>query len=243
MDGDFTFGVLSEPSWARQSRGVQRPGSGVAPLGSHGSPFLRRDLSEEALRKPVEPLFGRLELAAMRQEGFEAGHAVGLAAAAGSQAAFRTASEVHALEIIAAAMKDGSQQAASVADEAATALAKALIAAMHAVMPNLIQRSALNEVGAMLAHVLPGLSREPTIRVEVPHEIADYIAATLASLVLEHRSKISVIGKDNMGPGEAGVHWGAGHARRQPALVWQAVMEVLDPALGHFESKDTDNGE
>jgi flagellar biosynthesis/type III secretory pathway protein FliH len=243
MDGDFTFNVLNGPSWGRQSRSTQLLGNSGVPLGSCVSPFLRRDLSEEALRKPVEPLFNHVELAAVRQEGFEAGHAAGLAAAASSQATFRTASEVHALGIISAAIKDGSQQAAFAADEAAAALAKALVAAMHAVMPSLIQRSAMNEVGAMLAHVLPGLSREPAIRVEVPHEIAGYIAATLASLAPEHRNKISVVGKDNMGPGEAGVHWGSGHARRQPTQVWQAVMEALHPALGHLESKDTDNGE
>ena len=34
----------------------------------------------------------------------------------------------------------------------------------------------------MLALVLPGLSREPAVRVEVPPEIADSIDATLASL-------------------------------------------------------------
>jgi flagellar biosynthesis/type III secretory pathway protein FliH len=243
MDGDFTFSVLSGPNWARPSRSAQRLGAGGVLLGSRASPFLQRDLSEEALRTPVEPLVSQVALAAMRQEGFEAGYAAGVAAAAGSQAAFRTASEVHALGIISVAIKDASQQVASVADEAAAALAKALVEAMNAVMPSLIQRSALNEAGAMLAHVLPGLSREPTIRVEVPHEIAGYIASTFASLASEHRNKISVIGKDDMGSGEVGVHWDSGHARRQPGQVWQAVMEALHPVLDHPEPKDTDNGE
>jgi flagellar biosynthesis/type III secretory pathway protein FliH len=243
MDGDFTFSGLSAPSWARPSRSAQRLGSGGAPLAGRTSPFLQRDLSEEALREPIEPLISHVELVAMRQQGFEAGYAAGLTAAAGSQAASRTASEIHTLGIISAAMKDAGLQVASAANEAAAALAKALVAAMDAVMPSLIQRSALNEVGAMLGYVLPGLSREPAIRIEIPHEIAGYIASTVASLALEQRNKISVIGKDNMGPGDVRVHWGSGHARRQPAQVWQAVMEALHPALDDLESKDTDNGE
>jgi flagellar biosynthesis/type III secretory pathway protein FliH len=240
MDGDFTSHTLDTLNWVRPSHRSRLPKGGSA---SHLSLFLQRDLSDEALSKPAEPLFRQAELAAIRQEGFDAGHAAGLAAAAGSQAAYRTAAEVHALGVISAAMEGGCQQAASVADTAAAALAKALIASMRAVMPDLIQRTALNETGAMLACVLPGLSREPTIRIEVPRDIALYIEATLAPLAPEQRDKIHVIGKDGMSSGDARVHWTSGHARRQPAQIWQTVMEALQPALSEPKSKDSNNGE
>jgi flagellar biosynthesis/type III secretory pathway protein FliH len=228
---DHVISAAFEPHWVRQT-GAMPPAARATP---RGSLFLRRDLSDEALRQPPEPLFTQADLAAVRQEGFDAGHAAGMAAAAASRAAARTASEIQALGTIAALMAGARKESARVADLAADALARTVIAAMDAVMPDLIRRSALNEVGAMLALVLPGLSREPAVRVEVPPEIADAIAATLASLPPEQRDTVTVTGLAPMRPGEARVHWAAGHARRQPAQVWESVMQALHPALGHPE--------
>jgi hypothetical protein len=217
------------------------------------SRFLQRDLSDEALREPAEPVFSRNELDSVRQEGFDAGHSAGMAAAAASRAAARTAAEIQALGIIAAAITDARRDAARVADLAADALARTVIAAMDAVMPELIRRSALNEVSAMLAHVLPALSREPAVRVEIGAEIAESIAASLASLPAELRDTIAVAGVDHMRIGDARIHWSAGHARRQPDEVWRSVMAALQPALAppdlahpelaHPEAKDRQNGE
>jgi len=244
MDGDFTSRARIEPNWIRSAGSRRSSDAGAPSLASGiGSMFLQRDLSEEALRTPAEPTFNQAELTATRQEGYDAGYAAGIADAAVSRAAYRTASEVHAIGLISAAMEEGCKQSASVADQAANALAKALIASMHAVIPDLIERSALNEVGAMLARVLPGLSREPAVRVEVSPDIADYVSETFGALAPEHRVKISVIGEKAMKPGEARVCWGAGHARRDPAGVWQAVMEALQPALADAVTKDSDNGE
>ena len=231
---DHVAPTTFEPHWVRHAGGMP-PDAHAVPRTPRGSRFLQRDLSDEALRQPPEPMFSQADLAAVRQEGFDAGHAAGMAAAAASRAAARTASEIQALGTIAALMADARKQSTRVADLAADALARTVIAAMDSVMPDLIRRSALSEVGAMLALVLPGLSREPAVRVEVPLEIADSIAATLASLPPEQRDNVTVAGMAPMRPGDARVHWAAGHARRQPAQVWEAVMRALHPALDHPE--------
>jgi flagellar biosynthesis/type III secretory pathway protein FliH len=251
-----------EPHWVPSGSTTRSPGR-ILPSAARASLFLQRDLNEEALRQPVEPVFSQAELAAVRQEGFDAGHAAGMAAAAASREAARTASEIQALATIAATLADARRTAARVADQAADALARTVLAAMDSVMPDLIRRSALNEVGAMLAHVLPGLSREPAVRIEVPADIAGSITASLASLAPELRDRITVDGVNRMRPGDAEVHWGAGHATRQPAEVWQAVMAALHaelstteitepktshPGLQHPErspsgAKDSNNGE
>jgi hypothetical protein len=236
---DHVVSAAFEPHWVRHA-GALPPAARAEPRTPRGSLFLRRDLSDEALRQPPEPLFTQADLAAVRQEGFDAGHAAGMAAAAASRAAARTASEIQALGTIAALMAGARKESARVADLAADALARTVIAAMDSVMPDLIRRSALTEVGAMLALVLPGLSREPAVRVEVPLEIADAIAASLASLPPEQRDIVTVTGMAPMRPGEARVHWAAGHARRQPARVWESVMQALHPALGHPESRHPD---
>src|ERR1700722_17459849 len=167
---DHVVSAAFEPHWVRHA-GAMPPAAGAESRTPRGSLFLRRDLSDEALRQPPEPLFTQADLAAVRQEGFDAGHAAGMAAAAAS----RAASEIQALGTIAALMAGARKESARVADLAADALARTVIAAMDSVMPDLIRRSALTEVGAMLALVLPGLSREPAVRVEVPLEIADAI--------------------------------------------------------------------
>jgi len=239
MDGDFTARAPIELNWVRPRFAVpaapglsQRPGS---------ASLFRRDFSDDALLKPVEPVFSRTDLLSERQAGFDAGYAAGLAAAATSDAASRTASETQALTLIATTMAQGCQQTVRVADRAAAALAKALIGSMRAVMPELIERSGLNEVGAMLDRVLPGLSREPAVRIDVPVALADYVAGTVSRLAAEQRGTITVTGIDTMTPGEVRIGWGAGHAKRQPDQVWQAVMDALQAAL--TDSKDPAHGE
>jgi hypothetical protein len=204
-----------------------------------GTRFLQRDLSPEALQRPPAPLFDRAELAASRLDGYAEGRAVALAEAASSHAQ----AVATALGLIATRLADSQARAALVADEAAGELTQALVAAMHAVMPDLIERAALRETGAMLAAVLPGLSREPTIRVEVPCDIAVGIAAAVATMLPEHRDRISVTCADGLPAGDARISWASGHALRQPAQVWRTVMDLLEPALAQPRLKDDDNGE
>jgi flagellar biosynthesis/type III secretory pathway protein FliH len=236
---DHVITAAFEPHWVRHAGGMT-PVARAEPRTPRGSLFLQRDLSDEALCQPPEPLFSEADLAAVRQEGLDAGHAAGMATAAASREAARTASEIQAMRTIAALMADARKESARVADLAADALARTVIAAMDSVMPDLIRRSDLAEVSAMLALVLPGLSREPAVRVEVPLEIADSIAAALASLPPEQRDTVTVVGMAPMRPGEARVHWAAGHARRQPAQVWESVMQALRPALGHPKPDDSE---
>jgi flagellar assembly protein FliH len=221
-----------ETRWVRPATGA-RPASGNTPPAARVSRFLQRDFIDAALREPAEPVFSESDLASARQEGFDAGHAAGMAAAAASRAAACAAAEIQALGIFSAAMADARREAARVTDLAADALARTLLAAMEAVMPDLIRRSALSEVGAMLARVLPGLPSEPAVRIEVPSEIADSISSWLASMPSEQRSNVTLIGQDTMRPGDARVSWAAGQARRQPAGVWHSVMEALQPVLTH----------
>ena len=231
-----------EQAWAPNGIATRKAGR-ATPRTVHSPLFLQRDLSDEALRKPAEPLFAGAQLAAAREEGFEAGRVAGLADAAASRASAKAAAEIHGLGIIAAAMGDACKEAARIADMAADALARTLIAAMNAVMPELIQRSAVQEVSAMLAHILPGLSREPALRIEVSPEIADDIARAVTSLAPELADKVSVVGMDTVKTGDARVRWALGHAKRQPDAVWQSIMEALSPALSPPEAKDCNNGE
>lgn len=221
------------------SRTVRRPNSEANPPERQVGAllFLRRDFSEQALRKPAEPQFGTSQMAESRREGFEAGLLAGFAKAEASI----SADQARAIGAIATAMADAGIQATRVADGAAAILAAALVAAMHAAMPDLVRRSALGEVGAMLAHVLPGLARQPRVDVEVPSTIVDGVAAMLAVIAPGGVGRIVLRGSEVMESGGIWVSWSAGEARRCPAEVWRAVMDVIDPILGNPGAKDATN--
>jgi len=231
MDGGVFVPGARDQGWV--SHALQAP-----PRRSVGR-FLERDLSEQALRQPAEPVFDRRELQAAKQAGFEAGREAGLAEAAASRAQAESA----ALGEIAVLLESAQDDAARVADAAATAIAHALVSAMAAAMPELIRRSALGEAESLLQHILPGLSRELQVRVEVPRDIAAGVGTALARLSPDHHHRIDVISPERMAPGDVRVCWASGHARRQPAALWQAVMELLEPALGQPDLKDHDDGQ
>jgi hypothetical protein len=219
MDPSTILQDLADPPWRSFGEDLRAP--------KRPCHFLARDLSEHALRPPPETTFTKAELAAAGQDAFAAGRAAGLAEASASQAA----AEAVVIAAIGDALRDAAGEAGRVADQSAVALARTLLAAMQAVVPNLIERTALTETRAMLAQLLPGLSREPHVQVTVPCGLESGIEAMLDALPPSDRERITLVGSSSFGRGEAEVAWSAGHALRRPDRVWEAVMNALEPAL------------
>lgn len=219
MNASTVLQDFADPPWRSFGEALLTP--------KRSGHFLARDLSEQALRLPPETTFTKAELAAAGQDAFAAGHAAGLAEASSSQAAASAA----ALAVIGDALRASAAEAGRVADQSAAALARTLLAAMHTVVPTLIERTALSETHAMLAQLLPGLSREPHVQVTVPYGLEAGVAAMLDALPASDRARISVAGSSSLGHGAADVAWSAGQALRRPERVWQAVMRALEPAL------------
>ena len=147
-------------------------------------------------------------------------------------AASRETAQAATLETLAGLLVDARAASAAAADQAGAVLAQALVSAMGAIMPDLVRRSGLGEAGAMLTQVLAGLSREPDVRVNVRPELADGVTALVGRLAPELSERVTVHGIERLAAGEVWVRWSAGHARRQPEAIWQAVMDRLEPALG-----------
>lgn len=208
------------------SRALQGVGlaAGQRPRSAGASLFLRRDLSDQALRAPAEPQFDQSQMADARRHGFDAGRSLGLAESDASLLAHQS----RAVVAIAASMTDADAQATRVTDSAAAALASALLAALNMAMPDLIRRSALSEAGAMLAHVLPGLVRQPHVDVQVPAEISQAIGALLGPC---SGGRVAVRAAAAMQPGGVLVSWSTGEAGRRPDEVWRGVMEIMEPLL------------
>jgi len=191
------------------------------------SVFLQRNFNDDALRQPPPRAYTEAELDQARQDGFETGRVAGLAAAAAS----REAAEAEALAVLAGLLADAAAAGAQAADQAGAALARTLLGALGAVMPELVRRSALAEAESMLAIVLPGLSAEPAVTVEVPPAIEPGLGRLVARIAPDVADKVVVHARAQLAPGEVRVRWSAGQARRDPDAVWTRVMDRLEPAL------------
>ena len=247
MDGLHAATHPAMPPWI--TRAVSRtaapldvppaPCNDADPIRSTGgtAKFLRRDLSEAALLQPAAPVYSVAELQAAQDASFEAGHAAGMVEAEAS----RANNETIALAAVAGLLAGARQTVAAVADEAALALAKAMIGAMAIAMPALMEAAALGEVEAMIARILPGLTREPAIRIEVAPEMAAGVAQFLARLEDGDREAITVAGVPSIGAGGARVVWSAGQARRQPQQLWDGVAEILQAALADQQMQRMDH--
>lgn len=186
--------------------------------------LLYRDLSDAALRAPPPITYSRDDLAEAERDGYRDGYAAAHAEAAQSRAAAETA----ALAAVASAMQEARGEVAGVAERTARAFAKLALAAMRATMPELMRRHAHLEISALVAEVLPGLAREPAIRVEVAPALAPGVGAKLASIDGGASERIVVVGCPGLPPGDVRIAWSAGRASREPSAVWGQVLAAFD---------------
>ena len=233
MDGSHASPVLDAPSRDVPPPAFERRQGGERRAA--WSPFLNRDLSDSALHQPAAPTFSGDDVMAARTQGHALGHAAGLEEAEASRAAFETMT----LAAVAGAMASARSEIVTVAEAAALALARAVVAAMQVSMPLLVERTAVSEIDAMIALVLPGLAREPLIRVLVAPDVAQDLDARLDGLSLEDRGRITVAGREGMAPGAVRIVWSAGHAERRPHDLWQQVMAAFTAQLDAPEARDT----
>jgi flagellar biosynthesis/type III secretory pathway protein FliH len=203
--------------------------------------FLQRDLSDTALNEPLPESFSDDDLARARREGFQEGFAAAHAEAAAS----RAAAETMTLAAVAGAMADARRGVIDVSQRTAWAMAKAVGVAMRATVPALVRRSAGLETSALVAHILPGLAREPTIAIEVAPDLVAGISQKMSTLPEMQRGGITVNGVPGLAYGDARIFWGTGEARREPYVVWRQIMsafaqEHLDDSI---EQEDPNHGE
>jgi len=118
-------------------------------------------------------------------------------------------------------------------------------AAMRATVPALVRQSAGLEISALVAHVLPGLAREPSVAIEVAPDLVAGLSLKMSGLPDMQRGGIVVTGVPGLPYGDARILWGTGEARREPHAVWQQVMsafarEHLDDSI---EQEELDHGQ
>lgn len=93
----------------------------------------------------------------------------------------------------------------------------------------------------MLAAILPGLSHEPTVQIEVPMGFESPLTSSLSGLAGDIRAKVGIVEREEMKEGELSVRWTGGAAHRRPADVWRDVMRLLDATAECARSEEVQN--
>ena len=176
---------------------------------------------------PSLPTFSAAELAAAHEQGVEDG--MRQAREAG---ALRAA---EALSQIAHALQRSAQDATDAAQRSAEALGGVLVDAMRAAFPSLEARFGPAEVVVLVRALLPGLSREPAVRIRVAPHVAAAIAAECAALPDPERARLTVEPDAALGEADLHISWHDGAALRDGAEIRRAVLEALLALAGADE--------
>ncbi len=228
MDDGFAnpFGASPFGAWPSGTRSSEtRPPAGGATL--FGEDFDRPPAPPPPPEAVVAaPVFSAAELDTARD-------AANLAGRDAARAEFETSTKAaagKALAGIAAQIEAAREEAASIAEQSAAAVARLLLDCFALSFPALSTRHGANEAAAVLREILPALQREPKISVRVNPHIAAAMTSEIQSLDPDLAAKIRLIPTDAMTEGDVRIAWDHGTAVRDAAALWRQIEDVLAPA-------------
>lgn len=182
----------------------------------------------------IEPVFTAAELIAAREEAAQDSRDRALAEV---ESTARAASN-RALAEIAAQITAARDQAASIAEQSAEAIARLLLDCFATAFPALSARHGPGELAAMLHQILPALQHEPKITVRVHPHLVPGMTEELQSLDADLVARVRLIAADGVAMGDARVTWDHGAATRNAASLWNQIESILAPA-GLLSAKQT----
>lgn len=178
-----------------------------------------------AILEAPPPSYGEAEMEAARVAARAEGYAQGAADAAASDAARLAAT----IAVIGERLADAAASAAQVTEESVQAIAGLLLAAVLAGYPELGKRHGEEELRGLLREILPGMLREPEVRVRVHPSMTAAVTGELAKVPEEDRQHITVEPNDSVPPGDAKIKWPHGGAFRDAAGIAPKIADILRP--------------
>jgi flagellar assembly protein FliH len=173
----------------------------------------------------IEPVFTAAELKAAREEAWREADELARAELASARAAAVQLS----LATIAEQLGQAAQDAHTMAEDSAEAIAQLLLAGFAAAFPVLSRRHGKAEVQAVLQRILPALDCEPKVSIRVSPELAVAVAGELEQLDPDIAALMQIVPVETMSPGDVRINWRAGQAVRDTARLWQEIEAVLAP--------------
>jgi len=182
----------------------------------------------------ILPVYSAAEMMAAREIAAEESRDTALAeAGASSQAAV-----ARALTEIAAQIGAARDEAASIAEQSAEAIARLLLDCFAAAFPALSMRHGPGEVAAVLGEILPALHREPKITVRISPHLFPAMSRQLETLDADLAARVRLLATDAVPAGDARISWDNGAATRDAVSLWNQIESILAPA-GLLNAKQT----
>jgi len=178
---------------------------------------------------PPEPTFSKAELEAAREAGVAAGRAAALAEAAQSVEA-RAAGALSNLALGIKVMLASRQRYAEDAQRLGLETVRAMLAK---VVPALTRKAPLLEIEAMLGECLREAFDEPRIVLRVAEGLFEMMQQRLMPFVESggFAGKVVLLSDDKLGPGDARVEWAEGGAERDTRRLLHDIDGALARAL------------
>jgi hypothetical protein len=172
----------------------------------------------------IEPVFSAAPLVAARAAGHADGVSAGLAQAeAGHRQAVRVA-----LQALAEQLGDARAAAREVVEATAEALARTLLGTLCAALPTLCARHGETELREILHAVLPSLTHEARVTVQISPTLVTAVGSEIATLGHDLASIVIVQESEELLPGDVRISWHHGAANRDT----RAILAEIDAALG-----------
>jgi flagellar biosynthesis/type III secretory pathway protein FliH len=182
----------------------------------------------------IDPVFTAAELMAAREEAAQDGRDRAVAEAEGSIRAVSS----RALAEIAAQLVATRDEAATIAEQSAEAIARLLLDCFAAAFPVLSARHGAGELGAVLREILPALHREPKISIRVNPQLIAVVTEEIQALDSDLSARVRLIPTDGVALGDMRIAWEHGAATRDAASLWSQIESVLAPT-GLLDVKQT----
>jgi flagellar biosynthesis/type III secretory pathway protein FliH len=174
----------------------------------------------------IAPVFTASELIAARAEAAQESRDRAVAELEGSA---RIASG-RALAAIAAQITATRDEAASIAEQSAEAIARLLLDCFATAFPALSARHGPGELAGVLREILPALHREPKITVRLNPQLVPAMTEELQALDADLAARVRLIASDGVAMGDVRVTWENGAATRNAASLWSQIENILAPA-------------
>jgi len=169
----------------------------------------------------------------------ESAHAAGRAAARAEIASSQAAARIKMLGQIANRIEESQAACRATAEEAADAVARTMLSALAACLPALCTRHGETELRALIHALLPSLTRQKRIIVQVNPAMIVGMTDEMAALDPAIAESVALLPADQIPPGDVRVAWQDGAAIRDARTIRAEIVDAL-AKLGLLEQEMPD---
>jgi flagellar assembly protein FliH len=190
-----------------------------------------RPASEQEKASPVaspvilEPTFSLTELQRAAEHALEEGRALERR----TTEAMIDTRRLDALCQIGEALRTGKAQCVEAVTVNAVATARAVLAAVAALLPALAASQALPEVRTLVELLLPAMENEPRLQIRIHPDLIAALRNDLESAAIVESITLDWVGVEAMKPGDVLVKWEGGLMVRDTRSICNQILAILLP--------------